>query len=365
MGWVALSLGSSARPFRFAHGTSIDHTLYPETLQGSVASPSRLGRLDRFRLLQTSYFGSWLALMLLREGRRRGLRIVSQGWSADLAARFVAAVTRCGWTVILHDAVEGGPENRAVGDPAANGPRSWARRWLERRMRVADRVVVTTNEETVKLVRRGFDPDRIVVLPVRTVVPSGFGVLRSETARKALLERYHVPEGSFLVTFAGFLDWPPNRAAAEAILQRIAPETLRRDPRVHFLIVGAGAPLSVEFGPNVHLTGFVEDLPATISNCDLAIAPMRFSSGMLNKLMDAMAFGLPVLSTPAGKAGFESEGAPIVWRDLDAFPETICELLKNPEQRERLGRAGWSYVQALPPPDVGSLLPPVIRRGTA
>jgi polysaccharide biosynthesis protein PslH len=129
-----------------------------------------------------------------------------------------------------------------------------------------------------------------------------------------------------------------------------------RNARVHFLIVGAGRPLSEGPGPNVHFAGFVEDLAATLSNCDLAIAPMVGGSGMLTKVMDAMACGLPVLATDDGRRGFESPEAPVLCRALEDFPEAICELAERPGEVERLGQLGWSFARALPPLDVADLL---------
>jgi glycosyltransferase involved in cell wall biosynthesis len=76
------------------------------------------------------------------------------------------------------------------------------------------------------------------------------------------------------------------------------------------------------------------------------VAPLRFAAGIQNKVLEAMAAGLPVITTSYVNDGAEAEDGRhlIVADDAPSAARAILELLNDPERREQLGRAGRDFV---------------------
>jgi glycosyltransferase involved in cell wall biosynthesis len=88
-------------------------------------------------------------------------------------------------------------------------------------------------------------------------------------------------------------------------------------------------------------TGVIEDLPAHIAAADVAVAPMLSGSGTNLKILEYLATGLPVVTTPIGAEGLpltDGETA-LVTEPEDVAAET-CRLLRDGDLRERLGANG-------------------------
>lgn len=120
----------------------------------------------------------------------------------------------------------------------------------------------------------------------------------------AIRDRYGVNDG-LLVVFHGYYAHPPNREAAELIDAEIAPAMREKGIDAEFLLVGEDAPDVVS--PNVHTTGFVEDLYSVLNAADLAVVPIRHGSGTKTKIFDYISVGLPFVATEKAAEGIDIE----------------------------------------------------------
>lgn len=121
-----------------------------------------------------------------------------------------------------------------------------------------------------------------------------------------LLEVEHRPVNPPVVTFLGNLSVPHNIDAARFAAEEIWPRVLARVPGARLAIVGADAvPAVTRLGerPGVDVRGFVEDPRDIWRGSAALLAPLRFSSGVQNKALDAMTAGVPVVTTRAVAAG--------------------------------------------------------------
>lgn len=99
--------------------------------------------------------------------------------------------------------------------------------------------------------------------------------------------------------------------------------------------------------PAVEVTGYVEDLAGYYHRCDVSIAPMRIVGGVMCKILDALAAGLPVVTTPEGNAGIGAKpGEDILIASTDEeFADHTIGLLKDGPRRAAIGRSGLAFVR--------------------
>jgi glycosyltransferase involved in cell wall biosynthesis len=175
-----------------------------------------------------------------------------------------------------------------------NDPRWW-RSLLERRIaRRAQRVVCVSQSVAAAARRRLSLADGQCV-----VIPNGVDIDRFAGAAPADLTRFGVPPGNRPIVFVGRLD---RQKGAERLIDFIpALETFGH----HLLIVGSG-PLEKRLrtiashqkgSERVHFAGWQPEIPSILAACSLLVLPSRYE-GMPNAILEAMAAGLPVLTTP-------------------------------------------------------------------
>ena len=124
----------------------------------------------------------------------------------------------------------------------------------------------------------------------------------------------YVP-GTDNIVFTGTMDYWPNVDAVTWFANHIFPRIRQRRPRAQFHVVGAKptrAVLRLRRLSNVHVTGRVPDVRPYLSHARVAVAPLRIARGVQNKILEAMAMGLPVVATPEAFEGLRG----VAGRDL-------------------------------------------------
>ncbi len=148
------------------------------------------------------------------------------------------------------------------------------------------------------------------------------------------------------LVFVGGFSHPPNVDAACWLAREIFPLVRAHRAGAHLTIVGADPPRAVRrlASDRVTVTGFVPDAGAFLDRAAVVVAPLRAGSGMRVKLLQALARGKAVVTTPLGAEGL-AEDAPLrVARTGAELAAAITALLTDPEARHALGRRGREYV---------------------
>jgi polysaccharide biosynthesis protein PslH len=151
------------------------------------------------------------------------------------------------------------------------------------------------------------------------------------------------------VVFTGKMSFHANQVAARWLCDQIWPLVHARHPQARLLIAGARPPawLRNRRQPGVEVTGYVPDLGRVIAGAGVAVAPLRYAVGIQNKVLEAMACAVPVVTTTAavGDLGFEEGGHGFVADQAAAFADRICWLLDDRRTAGEMGRAGRDYVE--------------------
>lgn len=149
------------------------------------------------------------------------------------------------------------------------------------------------------------------------------------------------------VIFFGSLSYAPNVEALEE-LAHAWPAVLEARLQTSLCIAGRGADknvtrLAAEHGWRMH--GPYIDIDALVGLGTVAVAPLRSSTGIQNKILEAAAIGLPQIAYPAALRGFDPQPPVLVVDDADALARAIVELLGDADGRVLLSGSGQAWAR--------------------
>jgi len=161
--------------------------------------------------------------------------------------------------------------------------------------------------------------------------------------------RGHDYEHNKTILFTGNMDYAPNVDAVVYFAQTILPLITAKQPEVKFIIAGQRPVKKVTdlATEQVIITGFVKDLAATYNSASVVVAPLRFGAGTQNKVLEAMAMGVPVVCSHIGFGGLgikSGEGA-VMQTDPQQFANSVIDILSSAEMRRTVGQAGMRVVK--------------------
>jgi sugar transferase (PEP-CTERM/EpsH1 system associated) len=205
-------------------------------------------------------------------------------------------------------------------------------------VRTARSVMVVNERERASL--RAIEPTANV-----HTVPNGIAIeeFRSPQA----------PSPEPRVAFCGVMAYPPNADAAVWFARDIWPAIRRAVPTARLSLIGSDPPRAVRnlaVDPTIEVTGTVPDVRPHLWRAAVAVAPLRVARGIQNKVLEALAAGLPCVVTSAVSEGLPPEAAAgcRVADEAAAFATRVIELLTlSPAERRAVSQAadlqslGW------------------------
>jgi sugar transferase (PEP-CTERM/EpsH1 system associated) len=147
------------------------------------------------------------------------------------------------------------------------------------------------------------------------------------------------------ILFVGSMDYHPNVVAVRYFASRVWPalHAVRKD--LKFTIVGSNPGPQVRelaAAPGIEVTGTVPRVEPYYNEAAIVVVPLFEGGGTRLKIVEAMAAGVPVVSTRMGAEGIDvHDGETIVFReDGEDWVEAITGLLTDAERWRRIGQAG-------------------------
>lgn len=152
------------------------------------------------------------------------------------------------------------------------------------------------------------------------------------------------------VLFVGGFGHPPNQDAAEWFVKNVWPIVLAKYPSLHLNLVGSNPTDKVKAlaCSSISVTGFVTDdeLANYYENSRVAIAPLLYGAGVKGKVVEAMRFGIPIVTTSTGVQGLDYIPARLyVADDADEYARQIILLLENDEEWRSLSKRQTQFVK--------------------
>jgi len=152
------------------------------------------------------------------------------------------------------------------------------------------------------------------------------------------------------LVFVGNLSSFANTDAAEFMLREIFPRVRARHAKASLYVVGVSPPASVlahDGVDGVTVTGAVDDVRPYVERAALSLCPVRVAGGVQNKILESLALGVPVVTSPEGFEGLGARGEEdgvCVARGPEEFAEMALELMRDGGRRAELGRLGARFV---------------------
>lgn len=149
--------------------------------------------------------------------------------------------------------------------------------------------------------------------------------------------------------FHGNMSYYPNVEAAQFLVKTIMPKVWQQKPNCKVLLIGSNPSKKVSelASDRVIVTGFVEDVNLFLQTATLGVYPILRATGIQNKILEAMAEGLPVLSTSTVAEGIKEASALehfYIEDDPEKMTRNILYLLNNVEERKRLSIAARELI---------------------
>lgn len=196
---------------------------------------------------------------------------------------------------------------------------------------------VVCSEKDAALIRQYAPNVPYIVIPngvdLSFFVPSG----RSKASQLTLL-------------YVGSMYYPPNVDAVQFFFRSIYPSIREAQPKVRVQIVGHIPPPEVQQWarlPGVEVIGGVPDVRPYYEEATVFIVPLRIGGGTRLKIPEAMAMGVPVVSTSIGAEGIDIHPGEdiLIADDPHSFAKSVLQLLSDPALRERIAAGGRRLAQ--------------------
>jgi polysaccharide biosynthesis protein PslH len=273
----------------------------------------------------------------------------------DLRARGVAAIVDCH---NVESDVAGQLASAATG--AARVPALLRRQVLLRRERLylpaADEVWLPSPVDVARQQRVCRRPLRARCVPnaldldsYRCSASSYYGAGDAVVADQASPTPRAVLPARRDIVLPGSFAYAPNVEGARLLRDRILPAVRASVPEARLLLVGQdpdGHAAALQAPPAVVATGAVPDTRPYLRAASVVAVPVLHGGGTRFKILEALALGRPVVTTPLGCEGLDVEdGRHLLVRPIDEFAGAIFSLLRDPARGDRLGRRGRALVE--------------------
>tara|TARA_B100001250_G_C19795418_1_gene788499 strand:+ start:707 stop:1873 length:1167 start_codon:yes stop_codon:yes gene_type:complete len=150
------------------------------------------------------------------------------------------------------------------------------------------------------------------------------------------------------IIFVGNMNYPPNIEAAIYICKKIKPIIDKKYRTCTILIGGTNPNKKIKKLQNddITISGWVKDIRSVYSSGHIFVAPMFIGTGLQNKLLEAMAMGVPCITTElANKALLANSSQIIISNNEMEFADACIDVFKNQEKATNLRHEGLKFIQ--------------------
>ena len=149
--------------------------------------------------------------------------------------------------------------------------------------------------------------------------------------------------------FVGNYEYPPNHDSALLLAREIFPQILEALPETKLLLVGNAPSEEIQGYASEHIivTGRVPRVQDYLASATVFICPLRVGAGIKNKVLEALAMGIPTIATPLSMEGIHAvDGQHVLIAETDKIAQTTIALLKNRDLQKKLSDNARPLIEA-------------------
>jgi polysaccharide biosynthesis protein PslH len=354
--------GDSHRAYHQIKRLSRDHEIVLFSLSDKLVSEEAYSHVSQFcERIEIAYLSRWRALWNMAAGfatrsaiqvryfnipdAASRLQALLQQGQLDLIHATLIRVTPYVWNTdgipVVVDAIDSLGLSLGTRRRQIHGLKRLAYEVEYRRVRDFEKAVARKFPALIVISeqdREALGGDRVYVVPN--------GVDTEQYAYTGIEER----DASTLI-FTGNMAYDSNERAVMWFANQVWPIVRAACSDARLQIVGVGPGKRVRAlarpGTGIEVLGMVSDIISYLQRATIAICPMQAGSGMLNKVLEALAVGVPIVATSTANAGVGAvHGRDLLVADNAAdFADAILKLLNDREKRDHLATSGRAYVE--------------------
>lgn len=144
--------------------------------------------------------------------------------------------------------------------------------------------------------------------------------------------------------FVGSMNWFPNIEAVQKLKEELFPILKKEFPFLKLKLAGSFSTKQALINGIEHV-GFVEDLANFFQSSGILVAPIMAGSGVRVKLLEAMSYGVPIITTEIGAIGIPHNSGLIIVKSSEEFISKIQQLITSEELRQTIGQQAKEFIQ--------------------
>lgn len=201
------------------------------------------------------------------------------------------------------------------------------------------------------LVTSSTDKNALLELVPKEKVPSPISVLPNGVDLDYFHPNPDIKRDTNTIVFTGKMSYHANISMVKYLVSEIMPLVWKARPDTQLFIVGKNPPSDIkEFNktPFITVTGAVEDIRPFLWRATVSIVPLLYGAGIQNKILEAMATGTPVITTPRALSALQAQPGKqlLVANDAREFAGNILRLINNRNLINEIGDSGLAYVRS-------------------
>ena len=213
-------------------------------------------------------------------------------------------------------------------------------RWEQKLLEKYERRIYASFEHHIIISHQ--DRDRLPLPYQKSVVVTPNGVDTTYFTPYELKKKW-------TVLFVGNLGYLPNVEAAEFLVKRVMPVIWKQLPEASVCLAGARPLNRVRklAGPNVHVTGWVEDIRDCHAQAEIFVAPMFSGMGLQNKMLEAMAMKMACVTTAIvnNAIGAVPGEHLAVGNSAQEIGSQVLRLLRDKKKTKDMGNSARKFVE--------------------
>ncbi|ROL57273.1 glycosyltransferase [Bacteroidetes/Chlorobi group bacterium Naka2016] len=149
------------------------------------------------------------------------------------------------------------------------------------------------------------------------------------------------------IVFATTFEWRHNVDGLFWYLENVHPIIIKQEPKIILTILGKNPPSFLKKYPNVNVVGYVPSVQPYYNRANLFIVPLFVGSGVRMRILEAMAMGLPIVSTSIGAEGITATDAQglLIADSVEEFARNVLHFVKKPDLARQIGLNARNYIE--------------------